>query len=337
MSRRGSKLPLRKCTAKRRDSSWRKHVQRILLSMSRYRFLAAACAFAALASPSSRAQDVPPKGYASVEVLWPNGAPGAVGKEEADIPRLYCYPAPGDGVHAAVVVLPGGGYNHLVFEKEGAVEARWLNERGVSAYVLQYRLSPRYHYPSPMLDGERAVRMVRSRAKEWRLRADAIGVWGFSAGGHLAGYLATLPGEGDAHASDPIDRVSSHPDFAILSYARLSLDPKVPGKFGMEALTGKDAPQSVNDAISPVLHVTKHTSPSFLYATEMDEKVNSINATSFYEALRRAEVPAELHVFEQGAHGTGMGQNLPKTPELAIWPLLLEHWMQAHEWMKPGS
>ena len=101
----------------------------------------------------------------------------------------------------------------------------------------------------------------------------------------------------------------------------------------METLTGKDAPQSVTDAISPVLHVSKHTSPSFLYATELDEKVNSINATAFYEALRRAEVPAELHVFEQGPHGTGMGQNLPKTPELAIWPLLLEHWMQAHGWM----
>jgi acetyl esterase/lipase len=308
--------------------------QRILLTMFRFRFLAAACVLATLACPLSRAQDIPPKGYASVEILWQGGAPGAVGKEDADVPRLYCYPAAGDGPHAAVVVLPGGGYNHLVFEKEGAVEARWLNERGVSAYVLQYRLSPRYHYPSPMLDGERAVRLVRAKAKEWHLRPDAIGVWGFSAGGHLAGYLATLQGDGNAQAEDPIERVSSHPDFAILSYARLSLDPNIPGTFGMETLTGKDAPQSVIDAISPVLHVSKHTSPSFLYATELDEKVNSINATAFYEALRRAGVPAELHVFEQGPHGTGMGQNLPKTPELAVWPLLLEHWMQAHHWIE---
>ena len=97
-------------------------------------------------------------------------------------------------------------------EKEGAVEARWLNDHGVSAYVLQYRLSPAYRYPAPMQDGARAVRFVRSHAKDWGLRPDAIGVWGFSAGGHLAGYLATLQGDGNAHAENPIDRVSSHPE-----------------------------------------------------------------------------------------------------------------------------
>ena len=309
----------------------------------------------ALAQDSS-VGTVAPKDAASVEILWPNGAPGAVGKDFDDVPKLYCYPAAGDGPHAAVVVLPGGGYNHLVMEKEGAVEARWLNAHGVSAYVLQYRLSPRYLYPAAMLDGERAVRFVRAHAAAWKIRPDAIGVWGFSAGGHLAGYLATADAHGGLSISfpkhhlnepvewavinvvmDDIDKVSAHPDFAVISYGRLDLDSSIPGTFGMETLTGKDAPQTLVDTISPVLHVTKATSPSFIYATEFDEKVDSRNATAFYDALHRAGVPAELHVFEQGPHGTGMGQKLAKAPELAIWPVLLEHWMQVHGWMEGGG
>jgi len=293
------------------------------------------------------AQDPPPKGFVSIEVLWPGGAPGAVGSAVGDVPKLYCYPAPGAGPHAAVVVLPGGGYTHVVMEKEGGVEARWLNEHGVSAYVLQYRLSPAYAYPAEMLDGLRAMRFVRSHAKAWGLREDAIGVWGFSAGGHLAGYLATAEPHDDPQfraeaskgatpsvAKDAIDAVSAHPNFAIFGYARLSLDPAIPGTFGMKTLIGDDPPQALLDAVSPVLHVTKETSPSFLYSTSADEKVSPLNATLFYNALQREHVPAELHVFEAGPHGTGMGQNLPKLPGLAIWPTLLEHWMQMHGWMR---
>jgi len=302
---------------------------------------------------ASVTKTVPPTGFASIEVLWQGEAPGAVGKNPDDVPKLYCYPAAGDGQHSAVIVLPGGGYNHLVMGKEGDVEALWLNAHGVSAYVLQYRLSPRYVYPWAMVDGERAVRLVRNRAAGWHVRPDAIGVWGFSAGGHLAGYLATADPHADArlhpertmdeavvqsqtYALDDVDQLSARPDFAILSYARLSLDAQIPGTFGMKSLTGDDAPQSLVDAISPVLHVTAKTSPSFIYSTEGDATVSSFNATRFYEALSRAGVPAELHVFELGPHGTGMGQNLPKQPELAIWPTLLAHWMQAHGWMEPG-
>lgn len=290
----------------------------------------------ALAQDSS-AGTIAPKDAASVEILWPNGAPGAVGTSYDDVPKLYCYPAAGDGPHAAVVVLPGGGYNHLVMEQEGAAEARWLNQHGVSAYVLVYRLSPRYMYPWAMVDGLRAVRFVRAHAAAWKIRPDAVGVWGFSAGGHLAGYLATVEPHGDPRtgtaALDEIDKVSGHPDFAILSYARLTIDKDIPGTFGMESITGKDAPQALNDAISPVKHVTKDSSPSFIYATEFDEKVNSLNATAFFDALQRAGVHAELHVFERGPHGTHMGVDQVKTPELAVFPILLEHWMQVHGWI----
>jgi acetyl esterase/lipase len=285
----------------------------------------------------------PPAGFATVEPLWQGQAPGAVGIEDDDQPKLFCYPATGPGPHTAVVVLPGGGYNHLVMEQEGAREARWLVAHNISAFVLQYRLSPRYLYPWALVDGQRAVRLVRSHAKDWNLRPDAIGVWGFSAGGHMAAWLATADPHSDLPAfgelgpgstpHDAIDQLSAHPDFAILNYARTDLSPDIPGTFGMEALTGKNAPQALVDAINPVLHVTKESSPSFIYATEHDEKVNSLNATSFFNALQKAGVPAELHVFELGPHGTHMGDDQPRYPELAIYPLLLQHWLGLHGWL----
>lgn len=299
--------------------------------------------------------DLPPKDAASIERLWTGDAPGASGKEHGDIPKLYAFPASGPGPHAAVLVLPGGGYTKVVMEKEGAVEARWLNAHGLSAYVLQYRLHPGYHYPAAMLDAQRALRILRAHAKDWNLRPDAIGVWGFSAGGHLAGWLATAPPHmqmseyfpasitADEKASkmladavrlhDAIDDQSAHPDFAIISYGRLSLTPDIPGSFGMKTLIGDNAPQAMIDAVSPVLHVTKTTSPTFLYANSHDQTVSSLNATAFYDALQRAGVPAEVHVFETGPHGTGMAQNLPKLPELAIWPTLLQNWLTVHGWI----
>ncbi|SEG64920.1 Acetyl esterase/lipase [Bryocella elongata] len=285
-----------------------------------------------------------PTGFGMMQPLWDGKAPGAVGAEDDDQPKLFCYPATGPGPHTAVVVLPGGGYNHLVMEQEGAHEARWLQTHNISACVLQYRLSPRYLYPWAMVDGQRAMRLMRFHAKDWGFRPDAIGVWGFSAGGHLAAWLATADPHGDARfradgtygeavQSDAIDKVSARPDFAILNYARTDLDPSIPGTNGMEALTGKNAPQVLVDALNPVLHVTKETSPSLIYATERDEKVNSLNATSFFNALQKAGVDAEVHVFQQGPHGTHMGDDQPRYPELAVYPLIVEHWLQLHGWL----
>jgi acetyl esterase/lipase len=266
-------------------------------------------------------------------VLWPKGAPGALGKEDADIPKLYVYPATGAGAHSAVIVMPGGGYRTLSMEREGGEEARWLSSRGVTAFVLEYRLGPRYGFPSPMLDGARAVRYVRSHAAELGVASNKIGLWGFSAGGHLAAYLATTHDPGDANAADPIDKVSDRPDFAILSYARLTLDPAIPRKTNLDALIGKNPTPAIVETVSPDRHVTKDTPPCFLYATTSDETVNSMNATTFYNALKRAGVPAELHIFERGRHGSGMAQNRPGLPELAIYPTLVANWMQMHGWM----
>jgi len=246
---------------------------------------------------------------------------------------MFAYPAPGAGPHSAVIVMPGGSYTHLVTEKEGGAEARWLNERGVTAFVLEYRLGPRYHFPVPMLDGARAIRYVRSHAMELGVVKNRIGLWGFSAGGHLAGYLAAVHDAGEVGAEDLVDRASDRPDFVIVSYARFSMDDAIPRKTNMEGLVGNHPTQAMLDAISVVKLVTKNTSPCFIYSTTADQTVNSMNATAFYDALKRAGVPVELHIFERGEHGTGMAQGLKDVPELAIYPTLLANWMEMHGWM----
>ena len=275
----------------------------------------------------------PPSGFTKTIVLWPNGAPGALGNGDGDVPRMYVYPAAGTGSHSAVIVMPGGGYTHLAIEKEGGAEARWLNEHGVTAFVLEYRLGPRYHFPSPMLDGARAVRYVRSHAAELDVAKDRVGLWGFSAGGHLAGYLAAVHDSGTAGATDPIERESDRPDFVIVSYGRFSMDESIPRKTNMEGLLGDHPTQAMLDAVSVVKLVTKNTSPFFIYSTTGDQTVNSMNATALYDALKKADVPVELHIFERGGHGTGMAQGLKNLPELAIYPTLLANWMEMHGWM----
>jgi len=295
------------------------------------------------APDGSKIGTLPPADAVDTYPLWPAGhVPGAVDTGFDDTPKLWAYPAPGQGLHPAIIVLPGGGYTHLVTSAEGALEAHWLNQHGISAFVLQYRIRPAYLYPWPQIDGQRAIRFVRSHAAEWNLRPDAIGIWGFSAGGHMAGFLATASPTGDPNLTvaptqippwphDSIDQLSARPDFAIISYGRLIADHPVPGSWSLENLTGPHPQPALNQAISPILHVSKDTPPTFLYANEFDKVVDAVNSIEFYEALQKAHVPAELHVFETGPHGTHMGTDHPdKLPELAVFPDLLLHWLQLH-------
>ena len=283
-----------------------------------------------------------PPGHDRSVILWPGGAPLAVGKQDIDEPRLFIYPARVPATErtalrsprTGVIVLPGGAYRTLMMDKEGATVARWLSDRGVDAFVLQYRLGPRYQFPAPMLDGARAVRYVRSHATELGIAPNKIGVWGFSAGGHLAGWLATVHDAGNPHAPDPIDRVSDRPDFAILSYARLSMDPSIPRPTNLEGLVGNQPSLAATQNISIERHVTRDTTPSFIFSTTADEVVNSLNATAFYDALKRNRVAAELHIFERGQHGIGLGLNQQQLPELALLTTLIENWMQVHGWME---
>jgi acetyl esterase/lipase len=275
----------------------------------------------------------PPIGFARAIVLWPAGAPGALGKEDGDVPKLYMYPGVGEGVRSAVIVMPGGGYRALMTEKEGGSEARWLASHGVTAFVLEYRLGKRYRFPAPMLDGARAIRYVRSHADELGVAKDKVGVWGFSAGGHLAGYLASVHDGGDKHSPDAIERVSDRPDFALLSYARLSMDASIPRATNLEGLLGDHPTPEMMRSVSIDRLVTKNTSPSLVYATTGDQTVDSMNATAYYDAMRRAGAPVELHIFERGPHGTAMGMGLKDLHELSIYPMLVENWMQMHGWM----
>jgi acetyl esterase/lipase len=304
-----------------------------LLSFAVFLFWTVATAQNRTGAPSGTGGNPSPSSFARMLVLWPEGAPMARGSASSDVPKLYYYPAVGVGVGSAVIVLPGGGYRSLVMEKEGSVEAKWLAAHGIAAFVLQYRLGPAYQFPAPMLDGARAVRYVRSHAGEFGIDQRKVGVWGFSAGGHLAAYLATEPELGDRKDPDVVDRVSGHPDFAIFSYARFSMDSSIPRTGNMEGLVGDNPSPEMLDTISPARHVTRETSPSFIYSTTADQTVNSLNATAYYDALKRAGVPVELHIFELGPHGTGMGQGLKGMAELEVWPALLQHWMQLHGWM----
>ena len=281
----------------------------------------------------------PPAGFTQAIVLWPKGAPLAHGTTEGDIPKLYAYPTPGAGPHSAVIVMPGGGYTHLVMEQEGAYEARWLAAHGVSAFVLEYRLAPAYRYPTQSVDVSRAIRYVRSHATELGVDPTRLGVWGFSAGGSLAGYVATIHSPGNPAAADPVDRVSDRPDFEIVSYGRLDMSiPLASGALPMESILGPHPSQAAIDAIDPVKHVSANTSPSFIYSTTGDKTVDSRNAARFYIALKAAGVPAELHIFELGAHGTHMGENLPPAlQELSVTPVLIANWMQLHGWMPAQS
>lgn len=272
--------------------------------------------------------------HGPIVLLWPDGAPGAVGATDADKPHLEVFEAApsgkSDGPRTSVIVCPGGGYTGLAYDKEGTRIAEWLNLQGVTAFVLTYRLSPRYHYPAPILDGERAVRFVRSHAADYNVAPDRVGMWGFSAGGHLTGVVATLFDNGNPSAKDPVDRVSDRPDFAISSYGRLSLDPSFSTPETLRSLIGDNPAPGVRDLMSPDKHVTARTPPFFLFSTTDDQTVPSLCSVLFYAELKRKGVDSELHVFEEGPHGAALGE---KYLELANWPVLLSTWMRLHGWI----
>ena len=281
------------------------------------------------AAPAPAVPD-PALPHGQIRYLWPQGAPGAVGAEEQDKPHLEIFTGYGPAPHTAVIVCPGGGYTHLAYEKEGTQIAEWLNLRGITAFVLTYRLAPRYQYPQPILDGYRSVRWVRSHAAEYHVAADRIGMWGFSAGGHLVGMVGTHFDDGNPQAADPIDRVSDRPDFVISSYGVLTLLPEVAKPGTLKTLLGDRVTQSLLDEVSPDKHVTAQTPPFFLFSTTADQGVPPLSTVTFYAALVRASVPAEMHIFQTGPHGTALGQS---NPELAEWPTLLENWLRINGWI----
>jgi len=256
--------------------------------------------------------------------LWENGAPGALGHEDADIPTLTYYPAL-HGVPTAVIVAPGGGYRMLASNHEGRQVANWLNAAGITAFVLKYRLGPKYHHPIELGDAQRAIRWVRTHAAEYGVKPDRIGMMGFSAGGHLTSTAETHFDGANPNAADPIDRVSSRPDFAILGYPVISFIAPYSHRGSAQSLLGDSPDPRLLEDLSNDLRVTPQTPPTFLFSTSEDTGVPPENSVAFYLALQKNRVPAELHIFQKGPHGVGLDLG---DPSLGEWPRLLLNWMR---------
>lgn len=261
--------------------------------------------------------------------LWPEGAPGALGKEDKDIPTLTVFlPDAAKATGAAVVICPGGGYGGLA-NHEGADYARWLNEQGIAGFVLKYRLGPSgYHHPAMLQDAARAVRTVRARADEWKLNAKRVGIMGSSAGGHLASTLLTHFDAGKADATDPIERQSSRPDLGILCYPVISMATDFTHKGSKFNLLGANPSEKLSREVSSELQVTKETPPTFLWHTWEDKGVPVENSLMFAEALQKQGVRFDLHVYEKGGHGLGLGTREWNPEKRHPWTRDCEFWLR---------
>jgi acetyl esterase/lipase len=266
--------------------------------------------------------------------LWPDGAPGALGKTENDIPTLTIYlPETSKFTGAAMVICPGGGYGGLA-NYEGEHYARYLNEQGIAGFVLKYRLgSSGYHHPVMLGDAARAIRIVRARADEWKLDPTRVGIMGSSAGGHLASTLLTHFDPGKPDSTDPVERRSSRPDLGILCYPVITM-----GQFTHQGsknnLLGKEpSPELVRD-LSNELQVTKDTPPCFIWHTLEDTGVVVENSLLFAEALRKAGVPFDLHIYQKGAHGLGLGSHDYDPSKWHPWTRDCIYWLKMQGFAK---
>ena len=286
-----------------------------------------------LVAASAMAQQSPiPIQDGQVIPLWSGPAPGAQGADDADVPTITVYlPRVNPPGMSAVIICPGGSYRALAMNHEGRQVANYLNSLGVAAFVLKYRLGPKYHHPVELGDAQRAIRVLRSHAAEWHIASDRIGILGFSAGGHLAMSASTHFDAGQAGASDAVDRVSSRPDFSVLGYPVISLVEPWTHQGSKNNLLGANPDPEVARQLSGEQAVTRDTPPTFIFQTNADVVVPAENATYYFLALRKTGVPVELHVFESGPHGVGLAMD---DPALAEWSRLLTNWLRVHAIIK---
>jgi acetyl esterase/lipase len=267
--------------------------------------------------------------------LWPGKAPLAVSDSDADKPSLTVHLAPkGKATGAAVVICPGGGYGFLAADHEGKQVAEFFNSVGVHAFVLKYRIAtkdrPGPLGKAPLLDVQRAIRHVRANAVNYALDLNrTVGVCGFSAGGHLASTAATHFDDG-VKDGDPVDANSCRPDFAVLGYPVVTMESPVTHGGSRTNLLGKAPTPEQIEEFSNEKRVTAKTPPTFLFHTDEDTAVLPENAVRFYLALKKAKVPAELHIYEKGRHGIGLGRDAKwtKGDQYAdSWPDRLAAWL----------
>jgi len=265
--------------------------------------------------------------------LWPQGAPGALGTKEADIPTLTPYLPAADTVTGAVMVIcPGGGYGGLA-SHEGQDYALFLADHGITCFVLKYRLgSHGYHHPIELQDAARAVRMVRAGAAQWKIDPQRIGIMGSSAGGHLASTLLTHFDAGDPNAADPIDRQSSRPNLGVLCYAVITMGQYTHTGSRDNLLGLHPAPELIT-LLSNELQVTAQTPPCFLWHTWEDGAVPVENTLQFAAALRAHHVPFDLHIYQKGGHGMGLADK-PPFAHTHPWANDLLFWLKAQKFTK---
>lgn len=264
--------------------------------------------------------------------LWSGEAPLAKGAEEGDVPTLRLYRVERTDPVPAVVIYPGGGYGGLAIGHEGEAIARWFNRMGITAGICIYRHrnskgpGEGYGHPVPMLDAQRAIRMMRANANGWGINAGKIGVIGFSAGGHLASTVSTRSDGGSPDHDDPIERFSCRPDYAILGYPVIGFGKPYGHAGSQRNLLGPDANPELVESLSNESAVNDQTPPTFLFHTAEDQVVKVENSVQYFSSLVRSGVPAELHVFEKGRHGVGLAEGLAGTDQ---WPALCQHWLKA--------
>ena len=266
--------------------------------------------------------------------LWPEGAPGALGTKSNDIPTLTPYLPDATNVNgAAMVICPGGGYVGLAAH-EGNDYALWLNQHGVTCFVLKYRLgSSGYHYPAEYQDVERAIRWVRAHADDYKINSKRVGIMGSSAGGHLASMALTHFDSGDANSVDPVERQGSRPDLGILCYPVITM-----GEFthrgSRQALLGTNQTPEIVSYLSSELQVTTNTPPCFIWTTSEDRTVPPEDTLMFAAALRKNHVPFDVHIYQKGAHGMGLGDRTPPFAHPHPWAADCLFWLKAQGWVK---
>ena len=275
--------------------------------------------------------DQPPAGQGPAKapqptsaLLWPGGAPGALGTEDKDKPKVLVYRAPGPEPRPAIIVCPGGGYGHLAMGHEGHQIAKWLNGIGVTAVVLDYRHRGKgYGHPAPLGDAQRSFRLARHQSQAWGIDPNKLGVLGFSAGGHLASSVSVHHDSGDPNAEDAIEQRSCRPDFSVLCYAVIAFGQPFSHRGSQRNLLGTEPTPELVAHMSSERQVDATTPPTFLWHTSQDPVVPAQNSVAYYLALLEHKVPCEMHLFEQGRHGVGLGKGLAADE----WPALCRRWL----------
>jgi len=264
----------------------------------------------------------------NVVPLWDGPAPQSHGTTPNDIPSLTVFlPQNASQPTSAIIICPGGGYVMLASDFEGVSEARWFQQRGVAAFVLKYRLpGDGYRHPVPMLDAQRAIRLVRSHSFDWNIDLHKVGIMGFSAGGHVASTVETHFDAGNPSSADPVDMLSCRPDFAVLVYAVISMKDGLTDPGSKANLLGPNPDPKLVESLSNETQVTPRTPPTLLVEVDDDALIMIENSRLMYAALQKAGVPSALQEYPHGGHGFGFGDNPDPSPP---------HWLDhAYAWLK---